>query len=130
VIVGRPNVGKSALFNRLVRRRQALVRDTPAGHVTRDYQQGPAQLADLQFTAVDTSGLEPEASSRSGGGAGAGGPRQAAIQERTAAITARVLARAHVALFLFDGRCAAAGLQRASALAAWAEDMQPRLGWA
>ncbi|KAI7838297.1 hypothetical protein COHA_007867 [Chlorella ohadii] len=47
-IIGRPNVGKSALFNRLVRRREALVHDTPGGHVTRDYQEGVAKLADLR----------------------------------------------------------------------------------
>ena len=47
-IIGRPNVGKSALFNRLVRRREALVHDTPGGHVTRDYQEGVAKLADLK----------------------------------------------------------------------------------
>ena len=47
-IIGRPNVGKSALFNRLVRRREALVHDTPGGHVTRDYQEGTAKLADLR----------------------------------------------------------------------------------
>ena len=47
-IIGRPNVGKSALFNRLVRRREALVHDTPGGHVTRDYQEGVARLADLR----------------------------------------------------------------------------------
>jgi hypothetical protein len=47
-IIGRPNVGKSALFNRLVRRREALVHDTPGGHVTRDYQEGIASLADLR----------------------------------------------------------------------------------
>lgn len=47
-IIGRPNVGKSALFNRLVRRREALVHDTPGGHVTRDYKEGVASLADLR----------------------------------------------------------------------------------
>ena len=51
-IVGRPNVGKSALFNRLVRRREALVHDTPGGHVTRDYQEGIARLADLRCGVV------------------------------------------------------------------------------
>lgn len=50
-IIGRPNVGKSALFNRLVRRRDALVHDTPGGHVTRDYQEGVAKLADLRQAA-------------------------------------------------------------------------------
>lgn len=51
-IIGRPNVGKSALFNRLVRRREALVHDTPGGHVTRDYQEGVARLADLRRATV------------------------------------------------------------------------------
>jgi hypothetical protein len=50
-IIGRPNVGKSALFNRLVRRRAALVHDTPGGHVTRDYKEGIARLADLRCAA-------------------------------------------------------------------------------
>ena len=79
--MGRPNVGKSALFNRFLRRGLALVRacstarhgihcwgcllisadtaqvhNTPDGHVTRDYREGLGSLADLQFTAIDTSG--------------------------------------------------------------------------
>ena len=58
-IVGRPNVGKSALYNRLVRRKEALVFDTPGSHVTRDYREGTGQLGDLQFRVIDTSGLEP-----------------------------------------------------------------------
>ena len=57
-IVGRPNVGKSALFNRLVRRREALVHDTPGGHVTRDYQEGTARLADLRCAAGNAVGKE------------------------------------------------------------------------
>ncbi|MEE4350526.1 MAG: ribosome biogenesis GTPase Der [Pacificimonas sp.] len=56
VIIGRPNVGKSTLFNRLVGRRIAIVDDTPG--VTRDRREGAAELADLTFTAVDTAGLE------------------------------------------------------------------------
>lgn len=55
-IVGRPNVGKSTLFNRLVGRRLALVDDQPG--VTRDRREGEAKLFDLDFTAVDTAGLE------------------------------------------------------------------------
>lgn len=55
-IVGRPNVGKSTLFNRLVGRRLALVDDQPG--VTRDRREGLAQLFDLSFVAVDTAGLE------------------------------------------------------------------------
>jgi GTP-binding protein len=55
-IVGRPNVGKSTLFNRLVGKRLAIVDDTPG--VTRDRREGAAMLGDLEFTAVDTAGLE------------------------------------------------------------------------
>jgi GTPase len=55
-IVGRPNVGKSTLFNRLVGKKLALVDDRPG--VTRDRREGEAKLADLRFTIVDTAGLE------------------------------------------------------------------------
>ena len=55
-IVGRPNVGKSTLFNRLVGRRLALVDDPPG--VTRDRREGEARLGDLDFTVIDTAGLE------------------------------------------------------------------------
>ena len=55
-IIGRPNVGKSTLFNRLVGRKLALVDDEPG--VTRDRREGDARLADLAFTIVDTAGLE------------------------------------------------------------------------
>jgi len=55
-IVGRPNVGKSTLFNRLVGRRLALVDDLPG--VTRDRREGQARLGDLDFTIIDTAGLE------------------------------------------------------------------------
>jgi len=55
-IIGRPNVGKSTLFNRLVGRRMALVDDTPG--VTRDRRIGEGKLADLRFRVIDTAGLE------------------------------------------------------------------------
>src|SRR5229473_1886934 len=58
-IVGRPNVGKSTLFNRLVGRRLALVDDRPG--VTRDRREGRARLGDLDFTVIDTAGLEEAA---------------------------------------------------------------------
>src|SRR5712672_2088862 len=58
-IVGRPNVGKSTLFNRLVGRRLALVDDRPG--VTRDRREGHAQLGDPAFTVIDTAGLEQAA---------------------------------------------------------------------
>ena len=103
-IIGRPNVGKSAVFNRLIRSRKALVYDTPAGHVTRDYQEAPAQLGDLRFKAVDTSGLEPFLPSGT-------------IQARATVLTANVLRRADVALFLIDGREGVLGPDEA--LARW-----------
>ncbi|NNE86113.1 MAG: GTP-binding protein, partial [Alphaproteobacteria bacterium] len=56
VIAGRPNVGKSTLFNRLVGRRDAIVNDQPG--VTRDRREGDARIGDIKFRAVDTAGLE------------------------------------------------------------------------
>ncbi len=56
VIAGRPNVGKSTLFNRLVGRREAIVNDQPG--VTRDRREGDARIGDLKFRAIDTAGLE------------------------------------------------------------------------
>ncbi|MEQ8371202.1 MAG: ribosome biogenesis GTPase Der [Alphaproteobacteria bacterium] len=55
-ILGRPNVGKSTLFNRLVGRRLALVHDRPG--VTRDWREADASLADLRFRLIDTAGLD------------------------------------------------------------------------
>jgi small GTP-binding protein len=103
-IVGRPNVGKSALFNRLARARKSIVHDTPDGHVTRDYQEAPAQLGDLRFLAIDTSGLEPLLPSGS-------------IQARATGLTTQVLRRADVAMLLLDGRVGV--LPGDAALARW-----------
>lgn len=55
-IIGRPNVGKSTLFNRLVGRRQAIVDDIPG--VTRDRREGKGRIGDLEFRVFDTAGLE------------------------------------------------------------------------
>lgn len=90
-IVGRPNVGKSALYNRLVRRRDAIVCNTPDGHVTRDFREGIAKLGDLSFRVADTCGLEA-------------GSSPGTVQDRASAITARALSRSDIALFLTDGQ--------------------------
>ncbi|NNC52167.1 MAG: ribosome biogenesis GTPase Der [Erythrobacter sp.] len=58
IIIGRPNVGKSTLFNRLVGKKLALVDDQPG--VTRDRRMGDAEIAGLEFTVVDTAGWEDE----------------------------------------------------------------------
>ncbi len=87
-IVGRPNVGKSTLFNRLVGKRLALVDDQPG--VTRDLREGEARLAGLRFTVVDTAGLE-EATDES-------------LQGRMRALTERAVDMADICLFLIDAR--------------------------
>lgn len=87
-IVGRPNVGKSTLFNRLVGKRLALVDDQPG--VTRDLREGAARLGDLRFTVIDTAGLE-EATDES-------------LQGRMRALTERAVGMADICLFLIDGR--------------------------
>jgi GTPase len=87
-ILGRPNVGKSTLFNRLVGRRQALVDDMPGS--TRDRREGEARIADLGFRAIDTAGLEEAA--------------PASLTARMQAQTERALADADVALLVIDGR--------------------------
>ena len=87
-IVGRPNVGKSTLFNRLVGRRLALVDDRPG--VTRDLREGEAKLGDLRFTVIDTAGLE-DASDDS-------------LQGRMRRLTERAAAEADVCLFVIDAR--------------------------
>lgn len=87
-IVGRPNVGKSTLFNRLVGKRLALVDDQPG--VTRDLREGAARLGDLRFTVIDTAGLE-EASDDS-------------LQGRMRRLTERAVDMADICLFLVDAR--------------------------
>ena len=59
VLVGRPNVGKSTLFNRLTRSRAAIVADTPG--VTRDRHFGRGRMGDRPYLVVDTGGFEPQA---------------------------------------------------------------------
>jgi len=87
-LVGRPNVGKSTLFNRLVGKRLALVDDQPG--VTRDLREGAARLGDLRFTVIDTAGLE-EATDES-------------LQGRMRQLTERAVELADVCLFIIDAR--------------------------
>ncbi len=87
-IVGRPNVGKSTLFNRLVGKRIALVDDQPG--VTRDLREGDAKLGHLRFLAIDTAGLE-EATDES-------------LQGRMRKLTEHAIGLADVCLFVIDAR--------------------------
>src|SRR5437762_10922403 len=87
-IIGRPNVGKSTLFNRLVGQKLALVDDLPG--VTRDRREGEARLGDLEFTIIDTAGLDE----------GAKGSLTARMQEQTET----AIAPADALLFVIDAR--------------------------
>ena len=87
-IVGRPNVGKSTLFNRLVGKRLALVDDRPG--VTRDLREGEAKLGDLRFTVIDSAGLE-EATDDS-------------LPARMRRLTERAVEMADICLFVIDAR--------------------------
>jgi GTP-binding protein len=87
-IIGRPNVGKSTLFNRLVGQKLALVDDTPG--VTRDRREGQGKLGDLEFTIIDTAGLDE----------GAKGSLTARMQEQTET----AIGLADALMFVIDAR--------------------------
>ncbi len=87
-IVGRPNVGKSTLFNRLIGLRQAIVHDQPG--VTRDRRYGEASIADFAFEAIDTAGYEDAPDSQ--------------LAQAMQAQTARALAEADAIMLLVDAR--------------------------
>ena len=87
-IVGRPNVGKSTLFNRLTRRTMAIVDDTPG--VTRDWRQAEGQLMDQPLNVIDTAGLEEKF--------------DASLEARMRRQTDQALERTDVILFVIDGR--------------------------
>ena len=84
-IIGRPNVGKSTLFNRLVGRKVAIVHDKPG--VTRDRREAEAKLNDLRFLVVDTAGYEYS--------------KQDSLEKRMWEQTHRAIEEADVTLFLF-----------------------------
>ncbi|MEM6834232.1 MAG: ribosome biogenesis GTPase Der, partial [Pseudomonadota bacterium] len=87
-IIGRPNVGKSTLFNRLVGRKLALVDDQPG--VTRDRREGEAQIGDLSFAVIDTAGLETDDAH--------------ALSKRMRDQTEAAVRSSHLILFVIDGR--------------------------
>jgi GTP-binding protein len=87
-LVGRPNVGKSTLFNRLVGKRLALVDDQPG--VTRDLREGAGRLGALKFTVIDTAGLEAATDD--------------SLQGRMRKLTERAVDYADVCLFMIDAR--------------------------
>ncbi|MBI3609577.1 MAG: ribosome biogenesis GTPase Der [Nitrospirae bacterium] len=89
-IIGRPNVGKSTLFNRILGRRVAIVEDIPG--VTRDRNYAEAAYGGRSFTLVDTGGLDPTAKSRE------------SILSQVKAQTEHAIADADILIMLFDGR--------------------------
>jgi GTPase len=98
-IIGRPNVGKSTLFNRLVGQKLALVDDQPG--VTRDRREGEARLGDLSFTIIDTAGLDE----------GARGSLTARMQEQTET----AIKSADALMFVIDARAGPTPTDRAFA---------------
>lgn len=87
-IVGRPNVGKSTLFNRLVGRKMAIVHDQPG--VTRDRKEAQGRLQDMKLCVIDTAGYEYS--------------KEDNLEKRMWEQTQRAIAEADVSVFLFDAR--------------------------
>jgi GTPase len=87
-IIGRPNVGKSTLFNRIARKKLAIIDDTPG--VTRDWRTAPAEIAGIPVTIIDTAGLEERFDD--------------SVESRMRKQTEIALAQADAILFMIDGR--------------------------
>ena len=98
-IVGRPNVGKSTLFNRITRSRDALVADMPG--LTRDRHYGPGRIGERPFLVIDTGGFEPVA--------------KEGIVHEMAKQTRQAIAEADGLIFLVDGRAGLTGADQAIA---------------
>lgn len=110
-LVGRPNVGKSSLFNRLVRRKLAIVNPIPG--TTRDWKEAEGSLGPLSFTVMDTGGLETGDSARS-------------LEAKMLQHTARAVQHADVVLFMVDSR---AGVTSEDVkFARWVKKLRPRGG--
>lgn len=88
--VGRPNVGKSSLFNRLTRRKTAIIHDLPG--VTRDRRYGDAELFNFKFQVIDTAGTELQHN------------KATALQQQMEEITFRAADEADIIFFMFDAR--------------------------
>jgi GTP-binding protein len=87
-IVGRPNVGKSTLFNRLIGRKIALVDDQPG--VTRDVREGDVRLRNIKFKIMDTAGLEDAS--------------EETLQHRMSTLSLDAINNADACLFVIDAR--------------------------
>ena len=95
-IIGRPNVGKSTLFNRLTRSKQALVNDIPG--LTRDRKYGAASLGEFEFDIIDTAGLESET--------------EHGLESEMMAQTYQAIEQADIVWILLDGRAGILPLDR------------------
>jgi GTP-binding protein len=117
VLVGRPNVGKSTLFNRLTRTRDALVADIPG--LTRDRHYGHGRLGSKPYLVIDTGGFEPLAKD--------------GIMHQMARQTEQAIDEADVVVFVVDGRSGVTALDkeianrlRKSGRRSWSPSTRPK----